>query len=178
MSYFDFFAESVFENLTKAEYEYIRDTIEEKLKIHEFLFDKTSVYQTATLYETASTSFRLGGIWSEISAMQINQLAEQFRNDRWKIYYEYGVWCVNTYMDNPHLFHEKAAVDFICKSIGCLTARDSPIPLTIEEKNYTLFRLVLPIQKMSPKIADDIVVTFIGMMEEINKLNSLSNPIH
>ncbi|MBN3883341.1 MAG: hypothetical protein HWQ44_10250 [Nostoc sp. JL34] len=178
MSNFDLFTRSVVQDMTQTEYEYISSTIEEKLDLNGFLIQRIYFYQKSSLYKEALNNFCRGGEGSDISATQFNQLALHFRSERWKIFYEFGLWCVNTYKDNPHYFHEEAGVEFVCKAIGCLTANDSPIKLTAQEKNYATFRLILNVYNMSPKMADYTVARFLRMMEEINKLNSLSNPIH
>ncbi|MBN3906057.1 MAG: hypothetical protein HWQ35_05705 [Nostoc sp. NMS1] len=181
MDQFELFTRSVVQDMTKTEYEYISSTIEEKLDLNGFLIQRMYFYQRSSLYKDALNNFCRGGEGSDISATQFNQLALHFRSERWKIFYEFGLWCVNTYKDNPHSFHEEAGLEFVCKAIGCLTASDSPIKLTAQEKNYATFRLILNVYNMSPKMGNSTVVSFFsmfGMIEEVNKLNSLSNPIH
>ncbi|MEH2053801.1 hypothetical protein [Nostoc sp.] len=178
MSYYLASVESFFHNMSVPKYENLRDTIEKKLNTDEFLVNKTSVYQTTSLYKEAHYSFILEDGGDTIASDKFNQLAEQFRNERWKIFYEFGLWCVNAYTTNPYWFYKKAGIEFTCKAIGCLTARDSPIELTIEEKNYVPLLLIHATYNMSPGIADDILIKWSEVLGEINYLNSLSNPIH
>lgn len=178
MSYYVASVESFFHNMSMYKYENLRDTIEEKLNTDEFLVNKTSVYQTTSLYKEAYYSFILEEGGDTIARDKFNQLAEQFRNERWKIFYEFGLWCVNAYKTDSYSFYKKAGIEFTCKAIGCLTARDSPIQLTIEEKNYAPLLLIHAIYSMSPGIADETLIKWSEVLAEINYLNSLSNSIH
>ncbi|WP_185563410.1 hypothetical protein [Nostoc sp. 2RC] len=152
--------------------------MEEKLNLDEFLLNKTSVYQTTSLYKEAYNNFISVQDGDDIAKGQFIQLTEQFRNERWKIFYEFALWCVHAYKKDPYWFYEDTGIEFTCKSIGCLIARDSPIQLTMEEKSYAPLLLLQPIYKMNPKIADDIVIKWGEIMAEINPLNSLSSLIY
>ncbi|MFN6395487.1 MAG: hypothetical protein AN488_07365 [Anabaena sp. WA113] len=177
-SYYALFVQSYLQTVDKNNFPYIQASVENKLRLDDFIFDKTSPYQTTKLYKEAFNNFLLGGYGADLAMNQIIQLTEEFRNDRWKICYEFGSWCVNTYKDDPHPFHEEKGIDFICKSLIYVMAKDSPIQFTKEEKDYVLMRLMLPIHKMSPIMAEKITIKIMEIgrgLEEFMNVTRLIN---
>ncbi|MEH2199261.1 hypothetical protein [Nostoc sp.] len=81
MSYFVAFVESFFQNMSIPKYQHLRDTIEEKLNLDEFLLNKTSVYQTTSLYKEAWNHFILEEDGANTAKDKFIQLTEQFPND-------------------------------------------------------------------------------------------------
>lgn len=169
MDEFKSLIQEIFQNMSSNQFEYLESSVMSKLDLKEFLINKSYLYQTTPLYKEALNNFNLGGDNFDIAKNQFIELTEWYRSDRWKIFYEFGLWCANTYKDNPHWSHEEAGIEFICKAIGCLMATDSPIKLTIEEKNYATFRLLKPIYDMSPEMTNDIIITYQSMMASIKK---------
>ena len=161
--------QEVFENMSRSTFEYLENSIMAKLDLKEFLINRSYLYQTTPLYKEALNNFILEGDKFDLAKNQFLELTERFRSDRWKIFYEFGSWCANTYKYNPHWSHREAGVEFICKAIRCLMATDSPITLTIEEKNYTTYRLLCPVYDMSHEITNDIIVRYMSMMANLKK---------
>ncbi|WP_373529179.1 hypothetical protein [Nostoc sp.] len=177
-SYYALSVQSYLQTVDKNKFPYTQASLEKKLGLDNFLFNKTSVYQKTNLYQEAFSNFLLGGYGSDLAVNQVIQLTEEFRNDRWKICYEFGSWCVNTYKDDPHPFHEEQGIDFICKSLIYVMAKDSPIQFTKEERDYVLTRLMLPIHRMSPIMAEKITIKIMEMgrrFEEFTNLTRLVN---
>lgn len=170
MDDYKFLVQELFENMSRSRFEYLENSIMPKLDLKEFLVNRSYLYQTTPLYKEASNNFMLGGDKFDIAKNQFIELTQWFRSERWKIFYEFGSWCANTYKNDPHWSHKEAGIEFICKGIGCLMATDSPITLNIEEKNYTVFRLLYPVYDLSPEITNDIIVTYMSMMATMANL--------
>lgn len=146
---------SVFwETLPNSRKESLLRNTEDKLELADFLGKFNAPYQKTLKYKAAIELLQNGGDPVFLLESKINELVNEFKVERWKIFYEFGTHCTTNFSISSHPFYYEVAVRFIACALGFLLAKDSPIYLNEEEKYMAIFILFIRIHKKSSEICD------------------------